>query len=50
MQLHVCMCKRRREVPGAITHLFYSPNPQLQMDQAWNEVPRSEFKERLSEA
>jgi hypothetical protein len=49
-QLHVCMCKRRREVPGVITHLFYSPNPQPQMDDAWNEVPRSRFKERLPEA
>jgi hypothetical protein len=49
-QLHVCMCKRRHEVAGAITHLFYSSNSQQPMDQSWNEVPKSQFKERLPEA
>ena len=46
-QIHLCMCKRGHEVTGVITHLFYSSNPEQPMDQAWNEVPPSQFKTRL---
>jgi hypothetical protein len=49
-QVHVCMCKRRYEVAGSVTHLFYSSNPQHPMDQSWNEVPIAQFKDRLADA
>ena len=48
-QVHVCSCKRRHEVRGAITHLFYSPNPKLTINQVWNEVPRSQFRQYVHE-
>jgi hypothetical protein len=49
-QVHVCMCKRRHNVPGVITHLFYSRNPQQTLDQLWDEVPRSKFREHLTKS
>jgi hypothetical protein len=37
-QMHVCMCKQRHEVTGVITHLFYSPNPTLEINQDGTQV------------
>jgi hypothetical protein len=49
IQTHVCVCKRKHEVRGLITHLFYSPIHELDINQVWNEVPRSMFRDHLGD-
>jgi hypothetical protein len=49
-QIHTCMCKRRHELTGVVTHLFYLPDPKLTINQDWNEVPKSQIEECLSGA